>query len=67
MEGFLDSLFQIAFTLLYIAAVIAGFCIVLYICFLTFVGGAIIGMFLGAVMGVKNYFAALFSQVKLRQ
>lgn len=67
MEDLLNSLLVFIFMVLYFAAIAAGFCIVLAICAIAFVGGAISGMLLGIFMGIKNYFAALFSQVKLRQ
>ena len=67
MAQILGFILGLILLIIYFALIIAGLVIVLGICAVALICGAISGVGFGIVMGIKNYFAALFSQVKLRQ
>ena len=53
--------------IIYFALIMAGLFVVLCICAVALMFGAVSGVGFGIIMGIKNYFAALFTQVRLRQ
>jgi hypothetical protein len=67
MGEILGGILAIILLVLYFCAVLAGLFVVLWICAAAIAVGAFCGVWFGVVLGVKNYFAALFSQVKLEQ
>ena len=67
MAEILGFLLGLVLMLIYFALIIAGLCIVLGICAVALMCGAVSGVGFGIIMGIKNYFAALFTQVRLRQ